>query len=122
MGRHTDKKLKAKAKVLAFKPLALNANERLNLQRLAAEIRAANAEYAQKQMEADAFIKSIDPEGKYHALIGSAMSAQSFVKKFVLENNAAVDAISKRLGIDMRKHSYDTETGVLRELDATAKP
>lgn len=103
-------------KVVHLDTLRVSASERLNLQRLDAEVRAANAEYARKQMEAEAFIKSIDPEGKYHRLVGEAMTAQGTVQRFVQENNALIDSVSKRLGIDLRKHSIDTETGVVHEL------
>lgn len=119
MGRHTDKKLKARsAKVLTM--LKLTESERLNLQRLGAEIRAGDATHKQKQAEADAFIKSIDPEGKYHRLIGDAMTAKVTVQQFVMQNNALVDAVSKRLGINLRDYSYDDETGALHELDHRA--
>jgi hypothetical protein len=96
--------------------LQLTESERLNLQRLGAEIRASNMEYELKQGAADAYIKTVDPDGKYHKLIGEAMSAQSFVKKYVLENNALVEMAGRRLGIDLRTHSFDPETGVVHEL------
>ena len=115
MGRLTKKQ---GGKVLTL--LKLTEGERLNLQRLGAEIRAGNLQHALKQAEADAYIKGIDPEGKYHRLIGDAMTAKVTVQQFVLQNNALVEAVSNRLGINLRKFSYDDESGVLHELDLTS--
>ena len=114
---------KRRAKVLAMRHpavLRIEENERLNLLRLQAEVRAASAEAVTKQREASDFIKSIDPDGKYHKLVGDAMTAQGAVQQTVAENNAAIDAISKRLRIDLRRFSIGDDS-VLHELEATKK-
>jgi hypothetical protein len=96
--------------------MKLNESERLNLSRLGAEVRAATAEYGLKQKEAAEYLRKVDPEDKYHQLLQDVLLAQQTVNRSVIANNVLVDAIGARLKIDLRKHAFDPETGVLREL------
>lgn len=109
-----------KAKVLQMQRpqvLCVTEVERLNLQRLQAEARAAHADNVTKQREANDYLKSIDPEDKFHKLIQAALAAQMAAQHFAVESNAVVDAVSKRLGVDIRKYSIDDD-GTLHLLDS----
>lgn len=96
--------------------LALTEVERLTLLRLGAEIRAMQLQTSAKTAEAEAFIRKVDPKNQYHALVGEVTISQAMLQKYIADNNALVDTIGKRLGIDLKSHAFDPDTGILREL------
>jgi hypothetical protein len=113
---HKPAPRKSSKKNAPLEPLAFSEVERLNLLRLAAEVRAANLQLAAKQREADDFYKSIDPEGKFKLLLGEVNAWKQAIMEHSTAYNEVAETASKRLGIDFKTHTWDPETGVVREI------
>lgn len=116
----TSKKTKTKKiSSLPLAPLAFNEVERLKLLHFSAEIRASNLQLAAKQHEADEYYKTIDPDGKFKTLLGEVNAWKQRVVEYTKSFNDASLEASARLGIDFKTHTWDTETGVVREITKT---
>ena len=96
--------------------LSLTDVERLTIMRHAAELRACNQKLEFLQFKAQTLLDAIDPEGKYRSLCIDIATTTNALQQFANKNNAACDAAGERLGIDLKKHTFDPETGILREL------
>jgi len=85
------------------------------LLRYDAEGRASRSEIRNLQMNLIAYKKQVDPEGVINKLQNDISAQEQRLQKYKTEYNSLKEALSRKLGLDFNKVSYDDETGVIYE-------
>jgi hypothetical protein len=85
-----------------------------NLERLHAQMRAAQSELILQQMARRSYIEKIDPTGGLNQIDSSIRKLSSERAESEKEYKDLTAAIESKLGISLKEYAYDDKTGALR--------
>ena len=120
---------KSKSKVKAPKDclsmhgtLKIDDLSRMTLLRWEAQMQAYQSDILNRNIALNAFIKSVDPSGQISKQQQAITATQAELVRARTAYEDARGSIEKKLGIDLRDYSFDTESGVLHEIPVEKTP